>query len=161
MRANLNLNDPRWKSASRRAAVQQALNQAATELSDDIKLFISSSRPAGRTYRVGAIKRKASRRNNIAGLITRGNKRIVGATIRRASAPGQPPAIDTGRLINSIQSGRIGEFKYRVFSSVYYALILDSPNGLNRPFFRVRVENFRPRFRELIRIAWTTGKVKL
>lgn len=45
----------------------------------------------GKTYRRGSIKRKR-----------KGQNVVVGSKFHRASAPGEPPAVDTGRLIASI-----------------------------------------------------------
>jgi hypothetical protein len=79
---------------------------------------------------------------------------IVGYNFHRASRAGQPPAILTGRLINSIRAYRVAEFKYRVGTSVVYAIYLDDPNGLNRPFFFSVAEQFRARFLEIMREAY-------
>jgi hypothetical protein len=79
---------------------------------------------------------------------------VVGSTFYRASAPGQPPAIRTGRLLNSIGSRRIGPTAARVSVSVEYALPLDDPDGLDRPFFMSQAEMYRPRFEQNIADAY-------
>jgi hypothetical protein len=91
-----------------------------------------------------------------AGLKLRGRGRrglIVGANFHRASAPGQPPAIRTGRLINSIRGRLVGLRSARVTVGVGYGLPLDDPEGLNRPFFHSRAILYRPRFVENVRQA--------
>jgi hypothetical protein len=163
MKSSLDLKDPRWNDAGRRAAIAAALAFSAAELVTRIKEADAASVPRGRTYRIGSIRRAASKRNDVQGLRTRttaaGNlQRVVGSTFYRASAPGQRPAIKSGRLINSIRAEQIGAFKYRVGSSLYYAVVLDDPNRLNRPFFKIEADAYRPRFTENIGVAWTTGK---
>lgn len=53
------------------------------------KVLIQTSPALGRTYRRQAIKKKGA---------------VVGYMFHRASAPGDPPATDTGFLVNSIQA---------------------------------------------------------
>lgn len=132
-----------------------AVQTSGAELERDIKENIQQSTPAGRTYRRGAIIRKPSRRTAGLGLqnASRGRGIIVGFKFHRASARGQAPAIDTGRLINSIAARRIGIMRARVGVSVSYALPLDDPEGLYRPFFSSRVRLYRSRYFVNIRKA--------
>lgn len=131
--------------------------QSALELETDIKENMAGSRAAGITYKIGNITRRESRKTK--GLKLRKAKNgqlIVGARFHRASARGQPPAIRTGRLINSIRARQIGAVppRFRVATSVKYAAPLDDPNGLNRPFFISRGEAYRPRYLENMRRAY-------
>ncbi len=70
-----------------------------------------------------------------------------------ASAPGQPPMSDTGRLANSITFDRIGDLTAVVGSNLDYAVHLEYGTarmnfaggvGGPRPFFRPAVERMRP-----------------
>lgn len=142
-------------------AIAAALANSTAELEADIKTNIQRSRPTGRTYRRAPIVRKESRRNS--GLRLRklrrpgGSVLIVGYTFHRASAPGQPPAINSSRLINSIRGLKIAKFRFRINVGVEYGLPLDDPAGLNRPFFSSRVDRYRPIFFNNVRRAAGLG----
>lgn len=126
------------------------LPREAFALEGEIKQTITNSSPSGRTYRIGRISSGAKK---LAGLGLRsyktkkGNKRfITGARIYRASAAGQPPGNRTGGNLNAIKAQPAGRLRYRVIASKAYAAALDSPQGLNRPFFATTVVKFRPGF---------------
>lgn len=125
---------------------ENGLKRAAFALHSKIIDNIRLSRPSGRTYRRGAITAKFSKRKH-SGLRLRTkagtNRVITGAKFHRASAPGQPPAIDTGRLLNSIRIVRAGSNRYIIGTGVVYAAVLDNEKKLNRPFFRRVVLNFQ------------------
>ena len=63
-----------------------------------------------------------------------------------ASAPGQPPMSDTGRLANSITFDRLGDLTATVGSNLNYAPWLEygTSRMAARPFFRPAVERMRP-----------------
>ncbi len=65
----------------------------------------------------------------------------------RASAPLQPPAVDTGRLRQSINidASNLGDLKIRVGTNVRYAKILEfgSRRMQPRPFMRPALEQWR------------------
>jgi HK97 gp10 family phage protein len=63
-----------------------------------------------------------------------------------ASAPGQPPMSDTGRLANSITFDRVGDLTATVGSALNYAPWLEygTSRMAARPFFRPAVERMRP-----------------
>lgn len=65
----------------------------------------------------------------------------------QASAPGQPPQTDTGRLASSI-SVRITGYEAVIFSRTRYAEYLEfgTRDMAARPFFNPAVERNRPRF---------------
>ena len=65
-----------------------------------------------------------------------------------ASAPGQPPMSDTGRLANSITFDRQGKLTAVVGSALNYAPWLEygTSRMAARPFFRPAVERMRPKF---------------
>lgn len=140
-----------------RARLSAVVRGSAIELVNEVKMVLQdgNQRASGRTYRRSAVTVKASSKTQALGLknlITRGgNKRAITAyKFHRASAPGNPPAIDQGGLINSIASTNLDELKSRVFVGKNYGAVLDDPNGLNRPFFRVTVKKFLPKFKASI-----------
>lgn len=66
----------------------------------------------------------------------------------RASAPGQPPMSDTGRLASSIEFDQIGPLTATVGSRLAYAVYLEygTRKMAARPFFRPAVERMRGEF---------------
>src|SRR5690625_1008393 len=76
-----------------------------------------------------------------------------------ASAPGDAPNIDTGRLVNSLTVTRSGALTAEVLANVEYAawLELGTTNMKARPFLTPAVEQERPKYerglRELTRRA--------
>jgi len=95
----------------------------AVEMRADIVKSIQSGPASGRTYR----KSNPTRTHT-------------------ASAPGQPPMTDTGRLANSITFDRIGDLTATVGSELIYASWLEygTSRMASRPFFRPAVERMRP-----------------
>jgi hypothetical protein len=156
MKTKLTLTSPLFlKNGNRADAIAAAIRRSTAELEGDIKLNIRDSVPAGRVYRRTPIVRKANRKNTTLNLRkTAKGDVIVGYNFHRASKAGQPPAIDTGRLINSIRGLPVSDLVGRVSVSVSYGIVLDDPEGLNRPFFTGRVELYRPQFFENIRKAF-------
>ena len=65
-----------------------------------------------------------------------------------ASAPGEMPAIDTGALVNSIQSDKDGRTGAVVYSAMEYAVHLEygTVRMAARPFFTPAAEEARPEF---------------
>ncbi len=139
-----------WNSAAAnkiQAAAEQQLVKIGLQMEGDIKKTFAPG--TGRTYMKGK------------------NKNIVHV----ASAPGEPPAVDTGRLMNSIStnwsqsglsSGKVGpkaasedgvmnpgsdanQFKVVVGTRVFYAPYLEfgSSRMAARPYFRQVVEKYR------------------
>lgn len=132
--------------------LDKAVQTSGAELEAGIKQKILTSQPAGRTYRRSPITRAATSRNLPAGLRRTKNKNrvIVGSNFHRASRRGQPPAVDTAGLINSIRARKTGPLKTTVSAGKHYGEILDDPNKLNRPFFRSTVKEYLPKFKENI-----------
>jgi hypothetical protein len=156
MKAKLTLTNPLWKAASRRRVLDKAVQESGAELEAEIKRTILESKPAGRTYRRGPITRKATAKNLPPGLRTQkgnSNNVIAGSNFHRASKKGQPPAVDTAGLINSIRAKKTGELKSTVATSKKYAEVLDDPKKLDRPFFKTTAEKFLPKFKENIKKA--------
>jgi HK97 gp10 family phage protein len=73
----------------------------------------------------------------------------------QASAPGQAPASDTGRLANSIFFDTRGPLTAVVGSNVVYALYLEygTTRMAARPFFRPAVEAIRPKLQSRLEAA--------
>lgn len=93
---------------------------------------------SGLTYRRGAIRsrRKADRGS------------VIGYKFHRASAPGEPPATDTGHLGNSIRSRMTGKTEGEVTVGAEYAAALElgSAHIAPRPFFGPAVKAEWPEF---------------
>lgn len=144
----LKLNNPIWNTPQRRAVISKAVFEAGTDFAADVRERMKKSIPKGRIYRRGRIERVASSKNAVKGLrMTKGGQRIVGAKIHRASAKGQPPALDTKQLYNSINVRRVSEFRVRVKVDAEHARYLEPPAKLHRPFFRSTLEKNRRKYR--------------
>lgn len=65
-----------------------------------------------------------------------------GNITHRASAPGQGPAVDTGRLRQSIAVVKVGDQHYRIGTNVRYAPLLEfgTRHIAPRPFMRPAAE---------------------
>ena len=141
-----------------RGNLETQLAREAFALEKEIKLTITSSTPRGKLYRIGKITRAASKKLIAEGYKTyqtpAGKTRaITGAKIHRASAPGQPPAKLSGKVLNATRARRAGRLKYKVINSTRYAAKLDSRKGLNRPFFKATAEKFRAGFNRRMKAA--------
>lgn len=148
MKAVLSLTNPMWNSPQRKQLLDRVVQKSAAELEGEIKQKILNSSPRGKLYR-------------------RGSK------FHRASAPGQPPASDTGSLLNSIRASKIELLKARVSVGVKYGEPLDkgavainnrnSPTKIvgplrnrtiaPRPFFAVTAQKFKEKFKQNIKDA--------
>lgn len=73
----------------------------------------------------------------------------------QASAPGQAPMTDTGRLANSVFFDKVGDLTAVVGSNLIYALYLEhgTTQMAARPFFRPAVERMRPKFNKRLEAA--------
>lgn len=145
---SIRLNHPLWDKARRADLYSKALWEIGLDAIKDVQENIDNSIPAGRTYRRGAITRKASKRNAVKGLrMTKGGThRIVGSKFHKASKFGQAPAKDTKRLYRSNKIKRLSAFRVRVYNDTPYAEYLDPPAKLNRPFFRPVIQKNRPKY---------------
>jgi hypothetical protein len=156
MKVKLTLNNPLWNQPERRAILDQAVQASGTELETAIKQKILDSQPRGRTYRRSAITKAATKPLLALGLRRKkGNpdRVVAGSNYHRASAKGQPPAVDSGGLINSTRAKKTGEMRSTVSVGKKYGEVLDDPNKLDRPFFRSTVKEFAPKFKENIQKA--------
>lgn len=168
MKAKLTLNNPLWQTQKRRAILDKVVQQSGAQLENLVKQKILTGPKSGKLYRRGAIKKKIAGRDLS---FYRSDRRVfkrtftslydekttVGYNVHRASAPGESPATDSGRLANSVRAKKIGFMSVRVATSVRYAAALDNGSTKRkiaaRPFFLVTVEEFRPQFKENIRKA--------
>jgi phage gpG-like protein len=114
--------------------VNKAVIGTALQLQGEIKDSIQHGPASGRTYRRRGV-------------------------MHRASAPGQAPMSDTGRLAGSIYFDTDGPMRAVVGSFLVYAKYLEYGTtrmnfsggvGGPRPFFRPAVEAMRPRFEKYI-----------
>jgi hypothetical protein len=103
----------------------------AEQIVIESRRLIDESTPTGRLYR-----RKAFGRGAVRGLGVRASG--PGRRFHRASAPGQPPAKDTGKLYRDIKAFRTGRGKVRVKFGAPYAGYLEF--NLNRPFILPAIE---------------------
>jgi len=99
---------------------ERFVRTAVQMIEDRVKSLMTNSPRGGKVYRVGKTATKADR---AAGRRFRSHK---------ASAPGEPPAVNTGRLRNSVTSLVIprisGGYEGRVGSNVKYARPLETGN---------------------------------
>jgi len=115
----------RRASGEIKQAVSRAVVGTALELQGNIKTSIARGPASGRTY-----EKYNPRRTHT------------------ASAPGQPPMTDTGRLVNSIEFDKIGDLTATVGSKLAYATYLEygTSRMAARPFFRPAIEEIRPKY---------------
>lgn len=115
-----------------RAEVSKAVVGTAVELRRDVVKSIQHGPASGRLY-----QKYNPRRTH------------------RASAPGQPPMSDTGRLASSIVFDQEGDLTASVGSSLVYALYLEygTRKMRARPFFRPAVEEMRAKFNKRLEKA--------
>ncbi len=108
-----------------RDAVGDAVVATALELQGDVKKRIQRGPATGRVYKKNNPQR-----------------------LHRASAPGEAPMTDTGRLANSINFDRVGDLTATVGSNLIYALYLEygTMDMRPRPYFRPAVEAMKPKF---------------
>lgn len=84
--------------------VREAVKLSALEVDRVMKRRIQKGPKTGRLYRRSSIKRRSTKGLRALGLrrAPGSPKLVVGYTYHRASAPGESPATDTGRLVSSI-----------------------------------------------------------
>lgn len=119
-------------SAEVQAEAGKAVLGSAVELRSDVVKAVHSGPASGRVY-------KKSNPNRT----------------HQASAPGQAPQTDTGRLASSIFFDKVGDLTAVVGSSVIYALYLEygTSRMAARPFFRPAVERMKPKFQRRLELA--------
>lgn len=106
-------------------AVAEIVETSAKAIETDVKVGMAAAK-SGRVYDVG------------------------GVAPHQASAPGEMPAVDTGALINSIQTEMEGPTMAVVYTNQEYAIHLEygapAAGIAPRPFFIPAAERERPHF---------------
>ena len=154
MKTKLTLKNPLWETTQRRQILEKVLNLSAQELEKAVKDRIENSVPTGRLYRRGAITARATKKTANLGLFRKAGTKtrvIIGSRFHRASASGQAPAIDSGKLLRSLQVKKTGVLQLTIFTPLKYAAILE--NKLNRPFLKVSRDNYRRKFKQNLKDA--------
>lgn len=114
-------------SNARRVAEQAAARQTALRAQELRTIIISKFAPGrGETYELYKPRRTHT-----------------------ASAPGDAPAVDTGRLRGSIAANQLAPYRWRVGTNVKYAAFLEfgTRRIAPRPFMRPSLEELQQRFR--------------
>lgn len=153
MKTTLTLRKAIWVQSTRKSVLNKVLNEQAELLESEIKKTIDDSSPSGILRPLAPITARKSSAN-IGFARRRGTKTrvVTGRRFYRASAPGQPPAKRTGRLYRSINVKRINNVSIIARVDVPYAEYVDSPDVLNRPFFKsVATRFFKEHFRQNVR----------
>lgn len=160
------------KSAQK--VVAKAVAVGAVQVTTEIKRSIQSGPKTGKTYRRGSIGGRVVgfRVKFIEGRAIKGSsikRGIKGFSFHRASAPGEPPATDTGNLVRSI-SHKFERDRLKAtigvhdLTNVKYARALEfgfqekdsrgrQGNLLPRPYIFPAFERMKPKVKERIRKA--------
>ena len=117
--------------------VDRAIKEAAFTAEQEAKMLMSTTSHTGRTYQRG-----------------RGQ--------HTASAPGEPPAIDTGALINSLHVERRGQADYEFTDGVEYGVDLEFGHRRGgvyvaaRPWMLPAVEYVKSKFDGIVKrvVKW-------
>lgn len=120
--------------------LQAALERFAAAASKEVDKVVQA---AGITVRGDIVK--LMHRSNPSGITRTLSKP---RRVHTASAPGQPPAVDTGRLVSSVVYEKAGPAAAEVSSAVLYAAWLEfgTMQIAARPAWVPAVENARPKF---------------
>jgi len=115
-----------------RDEVGKVITSTALELRGDVVKSIQRGPASGRTY-----QKYNPRRTHV------------------ASAPGQPPMTDTGRLASSIEFDQRGDLTATVGSALVYAVYLEygTSRMAARPYFRPAIERMRNKFNRRLEAA--------
>ncbi len=119
-------------SADAERHVSDAVNATGVELRGDIVKRYQRSAATGRVYQKSNPKRT-----------------------HQASAPGEAPATDTGRLASSVVFSRAGRLAAEVETEVAYGAMLEfgTQNIAMRPAWRPAVEAMQPKFQKRLEAA--------
>lgn len=160
MKIKFTLSSPLFDDDSMRVILSTVVRTSADLLEADIKLQLQQNalKVTGRVYRKNRITKASTKGTKAIGLrhfITpKGKERaIVGYNFHRASRRGESPATDTGGLIGSVAAAPVSALRSRVSVGKVYGAILDDPKKLNRPFFKIRVDLFKPIFMQKVKEA--------
>jgi len=174
---NLTATIPNWRGLTEaiKARVEAAVEATAFAAEAEIKTSMPTQ-GAGRSYSIGNVTRnlRQSERAGVgvmrqfgkvvmttaSGLRVQQNAAgsrfnvVVGARLHRASAPGEPPAIDTGALVNSVNAKRIGSMRWGIYESMIGGYLEHGTSTiLPRPHVAPAAERVRQSFVDAIREA--------
>lgn len=136
-------------------ALDTIVQETALEIQGDAQESMSGEKH-GRLYRGKAItvgaKGKRGRGMMAAGMRARNGRVTVGYKVRRASAPGEAPAIDTGNLVNSLETRKTGVGSAVVEAGAEYAAALEfgTRKMAPRPFLRPAADRAWAKFLEAL-----------
>jgi hypothetical protein len=121
------------------ADIEAWQQELAYRIPEEARRLMDESTPTGRVYRRGTIRNRRTQAGIDAGLRGSGKTRMItGVRFHRASAKGQAPAEDTGRLYRDISVRRMARGNYRVRFGAPYAGFLEL--ALDRPFILPAIE---------------------
>ncbi len=136
-------------------ALDTIVQETALGIQGDAQESMSGDKH-GRLYRIKAMtvgaKGKRGKGMIAAGMRSRNGRVTVGYKVHRASAPGEAPAIDTGYLVNTIQTRKTGTGSAQVSVGADYAAPLEfgTRKMAARPFLRPAADRAWAKFMELL-----------
>jgi len=140
--------DTRWLEQEVEKALELSLKGIAQMVANDAKKAVARGPKSGRTYT------KRFKTNRQTGRIFPTEDRVP----HQASAPGEAPATDTGKLVSSIVGDAKGLRAYIEARSAYAVhLEFGTRNMAARPFLNPAVERNRERTALLLRQAVQTA----
>ena len=135
-------------SAAVEKALEASLKGGAMLIANDMKTSVARGPKTGRIYTT------RFRRNRTTGRIFPTEQRVP----HQASAPGEAPATDTGKLVGSIVADGKGMAVYVEARSLYAVWLEYGTRYMAaRPFFMPAIERNRERINELIRASVATA----
>lgn len=149
----------------------QAVSASAAGIEQTMKTLILRDRKTGRAYRRGAITKRSTKALRALGLraVAGAKPRVqTGSRFHRASAPGEPPASDTGNLVRNIgvifaDQGLTARVGVLSLSRVPYARALEfgtrrmRPRPFIRPTYMFEKANVQRRLKEAVETALRKG----
>lgn len=137
-----------WLEQEVRRSVELTLKGAAMLVANEAKKLVARGPKTGRIYTTRFATNRAT------GRIFPTEPRVP----HQASAPGEPPATDTGKLVSSIVSDAQGTKAWIEARSIYAPwLEYGTRHMVARPFMQPAIEANRQRVGDLIRAAVTSA----
>lgn len=153
IRVHVKLESGLFNQAAFRRSLQQVVTRFTFALESTVKISIQQGPKTGRVYQRRAIrKRVGAKTAQQLGLRRSAGKFIVGFGFHRASAPGQPPASDTGNLVNSVKGeaatidARGVHAKLRVNANYGQFLEEGTDRMAKRPYIAPAIRKEQPKF---------------
>ncbi len=127
------------------------LNRAMQKLSADAERYVSDAVNATGIELRGDIVKRYQRSAATGRVYQKSNPKRT----HQASAPGEAPATDTGRLASSVVFSRAGRLAAEVETKVAYGAMLEfgTQNIAMRPAWRPAVEAMQPKFQKRLEAA--------